>query len=469
MKKPTANLTESPFDFNELFFSVTDKRGVIRFGNDVFVRVSVYPKETLLNAPHSIVRHPDMPASVFKIFWDTLKKDKPICAYVKNMAGNGNYYWVFALAFPLNDGYLSIRFKPSSALFKSVQDIYSEVSNFEKTQDDLETSEKLLMNLISKAGFSDYESFMIHAAVEELNSREIQAKQLRALAANTSSLADRREGRSELSQITQITDAASAQLNDFFMRVKGFQNSNRTFTQTMETLGDGFHQLKFISLNMTIAAAKFGDVASSLGVVSKEFSSVSDQIEDHLSGLSEFIKTLAQAIQKCTLQIAALNAQMLMVDFFVKESIAKLQTSENAFAEMAENRENFSNLFRKYASDLSKEASSLLASLSDISYEVSEVHKFVTGLEVVRQIGAVESARTDEIKGAFIHYLEAMNKFIQLLRNSTSTIHHEVVSLQENSEVIVSSVNTLSSSVEAIFGLASAFGQKEELPKVANN
>lgn len=465
MKKPVPNSNESPFDFNEFFFSVTDKRGVIRFGNDVFLRVSVYPKETLLGAPHSIVRHPDMPASVFKIFWRVLQKNQPIGAYVKNLAGNGSYYWVFALAFPVDEGYLSIRFKPSSPLFNKIQNIYAEASNFEKTQDDLETAEQFLLTLIRTAGFPDYETFMVYAAMEELNSRAEQSRQLLMLDTKG---AESTRGRQELSQITSVTDTTSAQLNDLFKRVNGFQNSNRIFSETMKTLGDGFHQLKFISINMTIAAAKFGDVASSLGVISKEFSHISNQIEAHLSGLSEFINTLAQVIQKCTLQIAALNTQMLMVDFFVKESIAKLQTSENAFSEMATNRDSFSKLFQTYASDLATESSSLINGLNNISGKVDEVHKFVTGLEVVRQIGAVESARTDEVKVAFVHYLDAMNKFIQLLRNATVSIHHEVGSLQENSEVLASVALTLSSNVETIFRLASGFGQNEDLPQTSS-
>lgn len=65
---------------------------MITFGNDVFVRVSGYSRETLKGAPHSIIRHPDVPRAVFKLLWDTLKSDHPIAAYVKNMSANGSYY-----------------------------------------------------------------------------------------------------------------------------------------------------------------------------------------------------------------------------------------------------------------------------------------------------------------------------------------------------------------------------------------
>src|SRR5450759_5944192 len=56
----------------EMFFSTTDQRGVITDANSVFVRLSRYPLPSLLNAPHSIIRHPDMPGGAFEVMWQTL-------------------------------------------------------------------------------------------------------------------------------------------------------------------------------------------------------------------------------------------------------------------------------------------------------------------------------------------------------------------------------------------------------------
>jgi len=449
MTKPVPTRNESPFNFNEFFFSVTDKRGVIRFGNDVFARVSAYPKEKMMGAPHSMIRHPDMPRAVFKEFWDILHQEKPVGAYVKNLAGNGSYYWVFAFAFPVKDGYLSIRFKPSSSLFERVQGIYQEVLEKENQGGDLESSHHFLLEKIREAGFPDYEHFMIRAVVEELKARAEQEHLLpQAQLGGTSP-----KGQSKISEVTNST---TLKLSGLFERVREFQGASHDFSEAIKALDEGFQNLKFTSVNMKIAAAKFGDLASSLGVVSNEFSILSGTIEKNLSGLSGFIKTLSQVIQQCMLRISALNVQMLMVDFFVKESIAKLQTSDQAFAEMIENQDNFSMLFSSYSRNLEKEAEILRENLSLIRMQLSEVGKFVTGLEVIRQIGAVESARTNEIKAVFGHYLAAMDEFIQLLRVGTVKINHGVALLDENSEVIMIEAQTLSGSVDTIMKLAAS-------------
>lgn len=451
MKRPTPTQSESPFGFDEFFFSTTDKRGVIRYGNDVFVRVSVYPKEDMLGAPHSLIRHPDMPRAVFKEFWNFLNQGKAVGAYVKNLAGNGSYYWVYAFAFPIGDGYLSVRFKPSSELFQTVQGLYKEVLQYEHEGHSLEESHQHLLLKIQEAGFADYENFMMKAVMEELKARAAQV-----VAAQSSSSAATGAG-----QIAAVANSTTRKLNDVFDKLRDFQGANQSLDHAMGRLDQGFQQLKFISINMKIAAAKFGEMAASLGVVSHEFSVLSGTIEKHLGGLSGFVQELSGVIQKCVLRAAALNVQMLMVDFFVRESIAKLASSENAFDEMLQNQKAFSDLFAQYCQNLDKEFSELKKSLSAISFEMLEVAKFVTGLEVVRQMGAIESARTTEIKNSFTHYLEAMDDFIQLLRESTGEIGRGVNSLTSNSEFIVSSIRNISGNVDQIFALASSQEQQK--------
>ena len=130
--RPTSG--EAPFGLNEVFFSRTDSRGVIRAGNYVFRRVGAYPWEELIGAPHKVIRHPDMPKGVFSLFWDTIQRGESIGAYVKNKAKDGLYYWVFAVVVPCGDGYLSARIKPSSKLFDEVRGLYAKMLKREKDE-----------------------------------------------------------------------------------------------------------------------------------------------------------------------------------------------------------------------------------------------------------------------------------------------------------------------------------------------
>ena len=173
--------TEQPFDADELFFSATDRKGIITSGNSVFVRVSGYSREELVGRAHNIVRHPDMPRAVFQVLWDYLEAGRPIAAYVKNLAKNGNHYWVVATVAPTEDGgYLSVRIKPTAGILGVVEPLYAQLRAHERALEAAGTPRKeviaagleLLVELIRKAGFASYDDLMRHFLPAELAHRD---------------------------------------------------------------------------------------------------------------------------------------------------------------------------------------------------------------------------------------------------------------------------------------------------------
>jgi aerotaxis receptor len=81
---------------NELIISRTDLKGVITYVNETFAEISGYKPEELIGKPHNIVRHPDMPKSVYADLWKNLKEKESWSGYVKNMRKDRGYYWVHA-------------------------------------------------------------------------------------------------------------------------------------------------------------------------------------------------------------------------------------------------------------------------------------------------------------------------------------------------------------------------------------
>lgn len=98
-----------------VIFSRTDKHGVIIEASDAFCDISGYTREELIGKPHSIVRHPDTPSSVFKNLWADLKIGQIHNQQIKNLRKDGTSYWVDAHIAPEYDedgkiiSYVSIR------------------------------------------------------------------------------------------------------------------------------------------------------------------------------------------------------------------------------------------------------------------------------------------------------------------------------------------------------------------------
>jgi len=90
-------LIETKVPDDELIISRTDLKGNITHANDLFCEISGYTNEELKGKPHNIVRHPDMPSSVFASLWKTIKDKKQWRGIVKNIRKDGGFYWVNAI------------------------------------------------------------------------------------------------------------------------------------------------------------------------------------------------------------------------------------------------------------------------------------------------------------------------------------------------------------------------------------
>jgi len=120
---------EIPYPDGKLIVSTTDIKGVITHVNHSFIEMSGYEEDELIGAPHSILRHPDMPPAAFKDLWDTVNKGVKWQGFVKNLRKDGGYYWVKATVIPnvRNGevmGYTSVRRKPSKTKVEECIKLY---------------------------------------------------------------------------------------------------------------------------------------------------------------------------------------------------------------------------------------------------------------------------------------------------------------------------------------------------------
>lgn len=102
------------FDEN-VISSSTDVYGITTRASTAFCEIAGYSKEELIGKSQNIVRHPDMPSSLFKELWSTIQSGKTWKGEIKNLHKNGGFYWVKAVIKPdFNarnqiEGYTSIR------------------------------------------------------------------------------------------------------------------------------------------------------------------------------------------------------------------------------------------------------------------------------------------------------------------------------------------------------------------------
>lgn len=148
---------------DDFIVSKTDLKGRITYGNRIFIEFSGYSERELIGSQHNIIRHPDMPRAVFKLLWDTIQAGHECNAYVKNMARDGSFYWVFTNVTPNLDGngnltgYFSVRRKPKTSGVKTVTGLYRAMLETEKKagpRDAIAVSTKILTDLLAEKDMS---------------------------------------------------------------------------------------------------------------------------------------------------------------------------------------------------------------------------------------------------------------------------------------------------------------------------
>jgi PAS domain S-box-containing protein len=169
--KPTG--VERTFHRNDVIVSKTDTKGIITYANDVFLDLAGLTEAQAIGAPHSVIRHPDMPRAVFKLLWDTLLKGDEIFAYVLNMSANGDHYWVFAHVTPTFTedggitGFHSNRRVPEKNAVEAIKPLYASLKAIEDGANDrasgLQASFDAVLKLLRDKGMS-YDEFIFALA-----------------------------------------------------------------------------------------------------------------------------------------------------------------------------------------------------------------------------------------------------------------------------------------------------------------
>jgi methyl-accepting chemotaxis protein len=125
---PVTN-TEYVLKDNDSIVSMTDRKGIITYVNEDFLRISGYSKDELIDTSLNIMRHPDVPPEAYEDLWNSLKADRPWTGVVKNRCKNGDFFWVLTNATPYREngqlaGNMSVRTKPSRAQIEEAEAAY---------------------------------------------------------------------------------------------------------------------------------------------------------------------------------------------------------------------------------------------------------------------------------------------------------------------------------------------------------
>ncbi len=359
---------EAPFHLPEVFFSRTDERGVIQSGNYIFRRVADYDWDEMIGAPHKIIRHPDMPRGVFWLLWNTIQKGEAMGAYVKNLAKDGLYYWVYAVVIPVEGGYLSNRIKPTSPLLDQVKSLYRDALAAEREEGlSPEQSAARILERIKALGFDDYLHFSTHALYSELNARE---KTLRG-----------------------APDRSVLRANEMLENATRLEEKTRALIREFQTMGTIPHNMRVIASRLEPTGGPISTLSQNYGAISRE---ISDWFEQHVNDPDSNFATIKHS--------ATMVVFMRCMAKILTETVEQLDRERRSLGkiDLSQERKTLNTVKADYDAQTRKMSVQVREEAEKILSACRIMHRQVLGLSTTRIMCKIEGARVS-IQGESLH------------------------------------------------------------------
>ena len=354
-----STLADVPFETSQMFYSRTDKRGIIKAGNSVFQTISGFEWAQLLGAPHRIVRNYDTPRAIFRVMWGLIEGNSVAVAYVRNKTADGRGYWVLAMVLPTADGYLSIRIKPTSPLFAHIKDIYRGLSAAEQGESlNVEDSEIRLLGDLSALGYPSYEAFHKTALLVEFRAR---------------------------------SSAMSPKLKGYFSDIDRIKKGLQAIQSAQVDLLAAVESLRDLPTNMRIVASRLEPSGGPLSAMSDIYNSTSSvlfqEITDFALGQTSISKRMDEAFEKACFFKA--------VTLLVEEVMAKtVQDDLQAHGvDQSVEMSFLGGVLAQYGA-IERETLQIAERLAqDLNRAAYDLRRSMLGLDTIRVMGLVESGR----------------------------------------------------------------------------
>lgn len=384
-----------------LMYSRTDERGVIQGCNTAFIEQCGYSYSDLHEAAHRILRHPDMPRGVFKVFWDSIHEGHAVGAYIKNKDKSDIPYWTFTTAIPFEQSVLAFHTMVRPEDIAEVETLYTDLLAFEtKERATPESSADHLSLLLKQKGYSDYHDFC-HRALSDENSKR-------------DALLERRTPQACLA-------------------LQRIENHMKNTVDISRDLVDGFRAIGAEPTNMRILSNRLEGSGNAISCISQNYELMSREIWQNLDAILDGKEGHIRALEEAAAaETFAMSAQQFM-DELMQECEERASLScEDSNAEMAMLKSMKSQL----VSARERHSSTLRGSAERILEIGNILRRQINGLDMVRLLCRVESGRLDNGENGLSSIIERLDAFHIEINDKLVLMTAEAAAISRESDTL---------------------------------
>ncbi|KKO44996.1 hypothetical protein WG68_12715 [Arsukibacterium ikkense] len=417
---------EKTFHSSANILSTTSLDGKITYINNDFIQISGFSKAELIGENHHIVRHPDMPPAVFKMFWSDLHAEKSWMGIVKNRCKNGDHYWVDAFATPIKQAgrveeFQSVRRKAHPDAVGRAEKVYATLMSGKKLRqlnDAIPVWTKLtivmllilLLPLLTATFANSVLSFIVASVLATLVS-------IAALFILSQPL------RSALQQLQRISADKVARF---------------VYTGRADEAGMLLLAIKKLESENAALIGRINDMSAMLSDSAQNLSAAVSQSEQGTLRQFEQTEQVATAMEQMTASIAsvATNAKQTSV-----ASAAGLDITKTSKQVVDQNVQTISEL-----KALMSSATSIIHQVADSSDEIEKILEVILAIanqtNLLALNAAIEAARAGELGRGFAVVADEVRSLANRTQNSTKEINSVIERLQSGVKQAVQAMST---------------------------
>ncbi|NOQ32473.1 MAG: PAS domain-containing protein [Helicobacteraceae bacterium] len=419
---------EREFKENEIFISYTDPKGILTYGNDVFVRISGYTESELIGQPHNIIRHDDMPRLIFKLLWNFISSGKVISAYVKNRAKDGSYYWVLATVYAVYnasneiESYVSIRIKPTTPHFELLEGVYADLLECEKEAGENWEEEcmALFVKTLDSLGISTYEELMQTVLNDEFKAKEEYLHQ--AIGKNI----DNTSTRSCLKDVYNVSEVLYNNTKELSNHIDELGSASKIMIESTKNITYSLSDTTLSAQNSAIMSSKLGELGRAFATISQYIQTLSvdgkllsDTIGENVYKINNYFVVQEQLFVRVTvIKMALVIMKSELVNYLSGKS-KSLRTVVDA----------------KDFLSFNMNASAIEPILKEIKLVLKKMNKFAIELKALSSFGKIECTRIGN--NSFNSVLATLDEVVEGLNLSSNKINNSFLQTHTSLNVTI--------------------------------
>lgn len=411
---------EVTLSLQDRLVSTTDLKGITRYANQDFQRISGFSAEDLLGKNHNVVRHPDMPPLAFADLWQRIQRGESWMGVVKNRCKNGDAYWVDAYVTPIFEGeervgYQSVRVKPEKSLVQRAQQTYQNINNGKQKAPRKRWSVYgLVVGLILLQILS---TLTVLYLVDDRSWAGVYVGLLGLVILGTASV-------------------ALNPLKNIYRRALGIIDNpvaQQVYNGSMNEFGALDLALRMQDAKLRTVIGRVEDATRTLDQVANTTDEAVHQAEsgvraqeEHLDALASMAEQLADSIHEIEQSMQGINDASLQMDEETRRGQSSVKNSVQSVHRMAERFELAASRIETLRED-AEAINESIGSITDIADQTN----------LLALNAAIEAARAGESGRGFAVVADAVRQLASSTQQVTETITERIQAIRQNIDLAV--------------------------------